>query len=268
MVVRMARTGRSSRRPVPTKSSLPPPPWGRALAFGGAAALLGALLWGGMRYQLHLEIGWLAWGIGVLVGLAIVKGRGYGTGLAAAAAVLTVLALAGGKYLAWHYDVRGGVSAVLDQYGETEHADRLALADAWAALGARPTKEQVSAFLLDHDLGDEDPVEYASVTGPELTAFAKERPSLAAAREQLQAQIGDLVAAEVPFTTWLRQDLRSGKFLIFVVLGLASAFSLVERATAKLRALARERHRRERADAASGEGAGVGRAGGDAERSA
>lgn len=53
--------------------------WLRAAAFGSAAAVAGAVVWYAVRELVHLEIGLIAIGIGMLVGTAVHKGaRGHG----------------------------------------------------------------------------------------------------------------------------------------------------------------------------------------------
>lgn len=73
----------------------------KAAIAGTIMALLGALLWAAIVYYGKLEIGYLAWGIGLAVGLAIAwasKGGGFVNG--ALAVLLTVGSILGGKYLA------------------------------------------------------------------------------------------------------------------------------------------------------------------------
>ncbi len=69
------------------------------LIAGGIAASLGAALWAFIAYNLHLEIGWIAIIIGVVVGMvchaAVEHEAGVESGVMAAA--LTVVAIVGGK---------------------------------------------------------------------------------------------------------------------------------------------------------------------------
>ncbi|MFG0273996.1 MAG: hypothetical protein ACF8QF_02950 [Phycisphaerales bacterium] len=71
-----------------------------ALVGGLIAALIGAGAWAGIGFATGYEIGWIAWGVGGLVGLGVhIGGReklGAHTGLLAGA--LAALAVAGGKY--------------------------------------------------------------------------------------------------------------------------------------------------------------------------
>lgn len=84
-----------------------------ATAAGLAAGLVGAAAWAAIAWFTHFQIGWLAWGIGALVGFATLLGGSYGadaqtTGgrrdtspgltLGIIAALITALSLCGGKY--------------------------------------------------------------------------------------------------------------------------------------------------------------------------
>ena len=67
----------------------------RAILFGLGAAILGCLLYAGFTIVTHIEIGYVALGVGYLVGKAMIagsKGRG-GRSFQIAAAVLTYLAV-------------------------------------------------------------------------------------------------------------------------------------------------------------------------------
>ncbi len=71
---------------------------GRALFGGAVAALLGGGIWTAIVLGANLEVGWVAWGIGVLVGLTMSKltpTRGQAIGLLAA--ILAALGLVAGK---------------------------------------------------------------------------------------------------------------------------------------------------------------------------
>ncbi|MCA9230477.1 MAG: hypothetical protein KDA57_07490 [Planctomycetales bacterium] len=71
----------------------------RALIFGSVAGAAGAAAWAAIAYFANLEIGWLAWGIGLAVGVACVKGAGYGSKLiGTTAAIITLVAILLGKF--------------------------------------------------------------------------------------------------------------------------------------------------------------------------
>ena len=82
-----------------------------ALIAGLVAGLVGAGLWAGIAYFTGYEIGWIAWGIGALVGLAVALGAQGGTPATGVMAVLiSLVAIAGGKYLAIEFQLNDYLS--------------------------------------------------------------------------------------------------------------------------------------------------------------
>lgn len=83
-------------------------------AIGGVVGgAVGAAVWAGIAYGLHVEIGWIAWGIGFLVGVGVATLSGSQAGLLTGlmAAVIALASVAGGKYAA--------VSMVVDDYAKS-----------------------------------------------------------------------------------------------------------------------------------------------------
>lgn len=74
------------------------------VVFGLVAGAVGALAWAAVAFLTEYEIGWIAWGIGALVGWAVAAANREGARPATAAGVLavaiTVLAMVAGKYAA------------------------------------------------------------------------------------------------------------------------------------------------------------------------
>jgi len=78
----------------------------QSVGAGLAACIVGASIWAAIAYFANFEIGWIAWGIGGLVGVAVYKfepNPGLPSGLIAV--VLTCASIAGGKYLGVHFAV-------------------------------------------------------------------------------------------------------------------------------------------------------------------
>ena len=71
-----------------------------ALAGGVIAGSVGALVWAGIAYFTGYEVGWVAWGVGGLVGFGVVLGNSGNRSRAAGiiAVVITVMALMAAKY--------------------------------------------------------------------------------------------------------------------------------------------------------------------------
>lgn len=84
----------TSVRPAHHDDGLPP----LALAAGLVAALMGGAVWAGIAIYGNVEVGWVAWGIGVAVGGAMaLTTSARSRKLAVAAAVLALVGLGAGK---------------------------------------------------------------------------------------------------------------------------------------------------------------------------
>lgn len=78
-----------------------------AAVLGVTAAAAGAGVWYGLVVMTNMMIGYVAVGIGFLVGFAVKYGAGRGTfGLQILGAVLALLSIAGGDYFMIHYWIR------------------------------------------------------------------------------------------------------------------------------------------------------------------
>ena len=81
--------------------------------FGVVAGSVGAAIWAWVSLTTNREIGWIAWGIGGLVGLAVrlasheEEGDGFLPGLVAL--IIAILAIVAGKYAAVHLSVEEGL---------------------------------------------------------------------------------------------------------------------------------------------------------------
>lgn len=73
---------------------------GKAVIAGVVAGLVGAAVWAGVAYFLNMEIGWVAWGIGLLVGVAVGSAARDEAGATTGgiAVVIAVLSILGGKW--------------------------------------------------------------------------------------------------------------------------------------------------------------------------
>lgn len=73
-----------------------------AMIGGMVGGAIGAAIWAAVAYFANIEIGWIAWGVGGLVGLGAALGARGETGIetGVAAAVIALIAVAAGKYAA------------------------------------------------------------------------------------------------------------------------------------------------------------------------
>ena len=139
----------------------------RALMFGCVVGAAGAAAWTGIAYFANLEIGWLAWGIGLAVGLACVKGAGYGSKLiGTTASIITLVAILLGKYATIEL-------AVNDEFGDPEAL----IQESIAALN----EEALTSYLADEIIEELDAdgkgVEWPAGVNPEIASTKAEYPA-------------------------------------------------------------------------------------------
>lgn len=243
MISPMKEARRTSSRHVPIEQLMPPVPTSRAFTLAGMAALLGAVVWGAVAYYGHIETSYLAWGIGVFVGFAAIKAGGHGNLVGLGAGVLTLLSIGTGKQIAFRLSSQQQIDRFVEEHATAAaHAERVKDAADWLALGDDPQPEQVRTFAEQHGFDLTTPAEFAAGIGATLQRFAEQKPSL----EQWQEHVRDRLAADLSFADYLRDDFHPFDIL-FVLLGIASAFGLVSNHTTKLHVAVRaaERKRRE-----------------------
>src|SRR5438094_255504 len=88
--------------------------FGKCLISGIIGGVIGAAAWGAVAYFTGYEIGWLAWGVGVLVGMAVrvAAGGESGAGLGVLACMIALGSIAGGKYTAAYLSVQAEIKKV------------------------------------------------------------------------------------------------------------------------------------------------------------
>jgi hypothetical protein len=109
---------------------------GRGIIGGVLGGFVGAVIWAGISCFTGYEIGWIAWGVGGLVGLGCAWGsQGSGRALGVAAVVITLLSIVAGKYAAVEFGIR-------KEIGSQDEVLQSALADL-------QKDEMVISFLAD-----------------------------------------------------------------------------------------------------------------------
>lgn len=85
---------------------------GGGIIGGAIFGVVGAVVWGAIAYFTGYEIGWIAWGVGGLVGLGCAWGnKGGGNLLGCIAVVITVLSILAGKYAAVEFSIRNEIGS-------------------------------------------------------------------------------------------------------------------------------------------------------------
>lgn len=134
------------------------------LSIGGAiiAGVIGALVWGGISFATGYEIGYVAWGIGFLVGFGVVLTGGGSPMAGIMSAVVALLAILGGKALAVKFEVDKTINEVAAQtFSEYERS-----AAKYAALEEGASYAQ---FMVDEEWTEAKKAE--DVTSEEVTDF-------------------------------------------------------------------------------------------------
>lgn len=221
-----------------------------ALGLGALAALLGAAVWAGVMIKTGYEIGWVAWGIGGAVGAAVAKAGGRGVPMAATAAVLALLSVAGGKWVGAAVVLEDEFGADYDRevermvednrnyatYKEIESDARL-----WVELEGPASDAQLSRFMVDRNYTEA--ASTGGVTSGELEWFrADQGPFLV----EFHAAPPTYDEWAVDWEAGFREQMNDYKTeytplmytlegltimdLIFAALGLATAWGFVMRA--------------------------------------
>jgi len=202
----------------------------RALLFGGAAALLGIAVWAGVAIATGYEIGWLAWGLGALVGFAIMKGGGFGLKAGIAAGVLALVAIAGGRAASLYFYQEQALDEIWSSpESQADLASLKAESQDYLALRNAEDDGVLREFLEQHD--------YQTMTGsPEWTdeELAEVRAEMVP-RWLMMAQDGGEVQyqkfwrseVKAQFPLWKIFQMESGiQDILFLLLGVGTAFKL------------------------------------------
>ena len=198
------------------------------------AGAVGAAAWAAISIFANFEIGYLAWGIGALVGLAMARFGGAGMPMGVIAAVISVASIFGGKYVAVYQATHSYTS---EEDFEAEKQMFAKESKEILAMGDEPTDEQLSAFMRANDYCSNPEM---GVTPEELDWFRGEQLEFlrtydgnATSYEEWSAAVQasiDLQVEEEGGTVGLIKEDLGPIDLIFLFLGISTAFGIVNRA--------------------------------------
>lgn len=212
-----------------------------ALLFGSLAAGVGALAWGAVAFFTGYEVGYIAWALGGLVGLAMVRFGGRGVTCAGAAALLAVVGIAGGKLLGTRFAVETALREGCEETFTPElHRELVQDAADFAELDAGASDEELLSFIVEHH--------YTSADSPESVPDAELEAFLATGAVELRAMHADRPSYEDWYAARVEETRRDFEQnvsivqanleelgpidLLFVALGVSTAFGMVRRAGA------------------------------------
>lgn len=202
------------------------------------AAVAGACAWSGLIIGTGYEIGYLAWGIGALVGFAALRAGGRGTGLAVMCGVFCLLAIVGGKWFAYRHFVSQGIEETIST--ELTPALYEGLRNTASDFAQVTSEEEHPTFMADHGFYTEAATA-ADVTHEELANFRVNGvhvlTELAASPPDFETWKNDQVAAiSSSYMSSMESndmfgEMFSGFDALFVFLGVSTAFGMVKRVT-------------------------------------
>lgn len=102
---------------------------------GFAAGAVGAAVWAAIVHFANAEIGYVAWGVGILVGVAVAATGRNSTPAGIGAVLITILALVAGKYAAVELYVQGLQTEIEEAASE------------WSGLDEEVTAQDLQSFL-------------------------------------------------------------------------------------------------------------------------
>lgn len=204
----------------------------KALMGALVGAIVGALIWAAVSYFTGYEVGWVAWGIGALVG-GFAKALGSSDkATAAACAALALGSIFVGKVMAVEYSVGQMVSSLGEVLYTPEYYEEYKVqVDEFHQL---KSVDEYPDFILKHDLrsadaqGDitaEELDHFKSKTVPEFKQFKEEQPAFEKWREDQLAGLS-LAASQGPSTVDAVVDELGPIDIIFALLGVVTAYKL------------------------------------------
>lgn len=203
----------------------------KAVVLGVVGGALGALLWAAIAYYAHMEIGYVAWGVGGLVGFASALGGGGGRTNGVLCAVIALLSIFAGKWLA----VRAAVGDGLSQASRNLYAELKKDAADFAKI---EDDKQIRAFMVSHKytdakkataVSDDDLEVFKETRADMLRELAEQEPSFEEWQERDDAQaMLEEMGAQVDVAGLAMNDLNPID-LIFALLGIATAFKIGSR---------------------------------------
>lgn len=210
------------------------PEQGVGLPFLGAVggALVGGFLWSAISYISGYEVGYAAWGVGLLVGAGCASLGGRGQVMAVACAVLALLAIGSGKFLTTHFVVSKQIEDLLTEIATPEaYMESQRDAQGFAALPEAPTIDEVSAFMVEHGFTASE--EAARVPEPEVREFIRDvAPELRSSAERNSSyrewrnRVRRLMLSDFSLIDTVTEDL-NGIDLLFGFFGITTAFGVV-----------------------------------------
>lgn len=200
----------------------------------GAAigAFAGALIWAVLSASTGYEVGYVAWGVGGLVGFGAVLLGGRGTAMGVLCAILALVSIFAGKVLSVRFAAPAQIRKVLEAHFTQANFDALQ-ADA-AAFAACSSPDRHAEFMVAHGyteaeeaaaVAPEELAEFRRAWVPRLQEYHAQKPSFEAWRKERLDLATEDVLSKLNLVEAVSENLGMID-LFFAFLGVSTAFKL------------------------------------------
>ena len=199
---------------------------------GLIGAILGAIAWAVITAVTGYEVGYVAWGIGLLVGFGAKLAGGYGKTAGVTCAVLALVSIFAGKMLAVQYVFEKELREVVEQEVTRVLYDEV-VADA-ADFSGVASEHEYPAFMVAHGYTEADDPErvpaedlagFTNTWVGTLREFQTDPPSYEEWREKHVETAVDSALAQSSIAEFVIEDLGLLD-AVFALLGLATAYKI------------------------------------------
>lgn len=206
----------------------------RQILVAASAAIVGALAWGALTYFTGYEVGYVAWGVGLLVGGTAVAFGGRGSLCGVVCAGLAVGAIFLGKVLAVQFSIDHELKNIATQALSREQYDE-SVQEA-ADFAALSSPGDYPKFMVEHGYVVDKPVNrvtteeihtFEQESIPNLRWLQTEKPSYEDWRARRNEHIDEFTAS-LPIASLVFENLGAID-LIFAFLGIGTAYKLPAR---------------------------------------
>jgi hypothetical protein len=193
----------------------------RGTIISGIAALIGAFIWFGVAKATEREIGWIAWGVGVMAGFGMMIGaNGNSPTAGMIAAAMSVGGILLGKFMVFTFVVMPMFGQLLDKtLGGISDMDKL---EVWV------TNQQLEKKKLDIETASDAQRAAANAEATKLIA-KMDAKSKAAETKKAQENFSRLMgeaAEEIPKSRLFFSTMFGPLDVLFFILAIASAFKV------------------------------------------
>ncbi|MFA6244723.1 MAG: hypothetical protein WC655_27510 [Candidatus Hydrogenedentales bacterium] len=206
-----------------------------AIVMALLAAILGSGAWAALAISTDYEVGYVAWGIGVLVGWAGAKFGGRGMGMAVICAVLTLLSIFCGKLVATEHFLGKELETQLGALTEQDYAIAKEEAAQFAAL---TSEDQYPEYMVKYEYTDATDAasipagqlaDFKEFNVPNLREFNSNPPTFEQWKESISLQ-QDAIGSSPIFLASIVVSSLGLIDILFAVLGIGSAYGFIMRA--------------------------------------